>query len=369
MDGQLLAKRRAPRPAILITALLMATGVAQSALADQLEIPPALIIGSTVAGAGSGTISEPSPPTPTAAQMPRANVVHGLPISLKRPLKRTSPVIDVIPEVPEGNIIRPRRPAPAQPVDSTRVDTQAEQPALSPTPDINTLPQTVSDDDTVPNPEPPRPTATEATRTVQDNPMLTIASRALEKIPGGVREKVVYARSVANAGDLDGARAMCQALMNDSAGEPENVALARGCLQFDVPLVKLRQLMKESRMTEANQLVAQMLGWVGNIPEYRDYLLSIREITARRAASEDPKAREQTILGVVQGILEQYREQQGRFPLSYDELNGALPADTPPLTEYDIVSYYATEDAFSVKLKARANPLEVLSLHKTGLIK
>jgi len=111
-----------------------------------------------------------------------------------------------------------------------------------------------------------------------------------------------------------------------------------------------------------------MLKWVGNVPEYRDYLLSVREITAKRAAQEDPKAAEQTIMNVVQSVLERYRAEQGRFPLSYAELNTALPADAPPLTEYDIVSYHATENAFTVKLQARKNPLEVLSLHKTGLI-
>lgn len=214
-----------------------------------------------------------------------------------------------------------------------------------------------------------KPMSTESTAPAFGNPMLTIASKALSKIPGGVKEKVIYARSVANAGDLDGARAMCQALMRQSSGAPQDLALARSCVQFDVPLAKLRQLMKDSRMSEANRLVDQMLNWVGNVPEYRDYLLSIRAITAKKAATEDPASREQTILGVVQEILERYRENQGRFPLSYDELNSALPADAPPLTDYDIVSYYATEDAFSVKLQARANPLEVLSLHKTGLIK
>jgi len=197
--------------------------------------------------------------------------------------------------------------------------------------------------------------------------MLNIAARALEKVGGGVREKVMYARSVANNGDVEGARAMCQALMTQA--DAADMTLARNCVHFDVPLVKLRQLMKDSRMRDANLLIDNMLKWVGNVPEYREYLLSVRKITAERAARENPEAAKQTIMNVVQTVLERYHEEQGRFPRSYTELNEALPADAPPLTDYDIVSYYATDDAFSVKIQARENPLEVLSLHKTGLIK
>lgn len=181
--------------------------------------------------------------------------------------------------------------------------------------------------------------------------------------------RITYAINLANQGQHESAMAICNQLLTYPSLSRAQLDRARSCIDFDIPLVRLRDLMTAGQMASAQNLLRTMLRATRPDSDHRRYLLSIRQATAKATPVDEPANPADAVLAEVTRILEQWRGKTGYFPRSYAELNTALPADAPPLVEYDIINYAGNKDEFSVAIRNRARPREVLSLHKTGLLR
>jgi len=205
-------------------------------------------------------------------------------------------------------------------------------------------------------------------RTPMSSALRAVAARKLATIHGTTLDRVNYALGIAARGDFVSAETLCDVLMEHADRVGEDVRVVRDCLEFGIPLERLRYLMSDMKMREADELVTELLMNKGHNPEQRKYLTSIKLATARHLVNQDPRLVNNDILEIVKQILIEYHAETGHFPLSFRELNEVLPPDAPPLTEYDVIEYSGSNQHFTVQLRSRENPNEVLSLHQSAFV-
>jgi len=248
------------------------------------------------------------------------------------------------------------QPTESLPVTLTR-PTESAQPTTRPTlPTVKLTPDTPV---AAPQPVESQPTPT---RTAP-MPAATGSQTARPEIEARVAQAMASARS----GDRRSGLALCNAMLRAKLNAAET-RMVQSCAMFDIPLLELRELMTTDRMRAADKLVTHMLSSLPDESEHIAYLQSIKQVTAETAPPEDPDGPGAHTMSRITRVLENYRQSRGYFPRNYGELNRLLPANTPPLVDYDIINYANVNNGFSIEIRNRENPKEVLSLHKSSLI-
>lgn len=161
----------------------------------------------------------------------------------------------------------------------------------------------------------------------------------------------------AAAADADGGR------VHDAATEE---------LSYRLPLKRVERHLESKELGEAEQIL-RALRERHQSDEHKSRYLD--HLLARlRDGALDPDAviarpgDRRTVIRSIERTLEQFFENNGRYPSGYEEINEILPAGQHPLTAYEIVHYTGSGRAYGLTLRNRLNPENRLTVQSTGLV-
>lgn len=158
------------------------------------------------------------------------------------------------------------------------------------------------------------------------------------------------------------------------AAEPGSAVYwsALEALNFNLPLMQVEGLIANERWREVEELLGRLIERYESDENKSEYLLrlitQLQERVPDQAGRQGKPGSGREVMDRVEQILERYREEKGRYPRGYKELNEILPADQAPLQDYDIVNYVMQGRAYGLTLRSKADPESMLTVQKSGLM-
>lgn len=170
---------------------------------------------------------------------------------------------------------------------------------------------------------------------------------------------------------LDAIRAYQEAYYY-SAGDSYIRAEAQDELQFHLPLMRVQQLMALGQRQEALTIVKRLQEFHGKDPQRVQVLSGV--LAKVQDPAFHPRPRSKTlnpaqVMAQVQRALDGYWREHEEFPRGYTELNQLLPADNPPLEQFDIIAYSRNGPGYRLELRAKKPPHNTYRIEKTGLLR
>jgi len=194
--------------------------------------------------------------------------------------------------------------------------------------------------------------------------------------PGAVSGAGVEALKAGRRAKADGRLALAEARFQEAlAAAPrdgEVFAAALAELTWDLPLMRVQRHVVNGRWREAERLLQDLLERHSGDEDRRHHVVRLIAEVRDRAPEEggvlrDPGGGKKAVR-YVERALERFFRENGRYPRDYAELNRILPADRFPLEGYDIVHYVSRGEAYGLTLRSKANPENLLSIQRTGLV-
>lgn len=161
-----------------------------------------------------------------------------------------------------------------------------------------------------------------------------------------------------------------RALATDDSGDLRDTATEE--LTYRLPLKRVERYVASNQWGKAEQLLQDLREQHRSDERKSRHLAHLLEkVRDRTLVPEDTRKRSVEGRGVVAEVeqtLEQFLEENGRYPRGYDELNEILPAGRYPLDEHDIVHYVGRDRAYGLTLRSRTNPDNLVTVQRTGLL-
>ncbi len=179
-------------------------------------------------------------------------------------------------------------------------------------------------------------------------------------------------RSFKRRGYFDEAREQFEIARQLAPAGSEVQAQATLELHYQLPLVEIQHRVNAGDLDGAERILQAMVTLNQEQPERLQQIETmLRNLGLMRGAtSVVPIAVDhKTVIEQVRRRLEVFRREQGRYPAGYRELNAALPANRPPL-EHFVVNHYADQgNGYVLVLRNRYDPEQTLTLQNTGLLR
>lgn len=163
-----------------------------------------------------------------------------------------------------------------------------------------------------------------------------------------------------------------QALAEAGHGsEIYNAALEE--MTYHLPLMRVERYVLTGQWSSAEQSLQDLLEMHQSDEEKSRHLVGliarVRDQSPDQGGVYASPGAGRAAIEQVEGRLERFLEDNGRYPESYDELNRILPAGRYPLEDYDIVHYAGSGRAYGITLRSKANPDNLHVIQKTGLLR
>lgn len=189
---------------------------------------------------------------------------------------------------------------------------------------------------------------------------------------GRARDALMTGRSFKRRGDLLRAIRAYQEAYLYSARDSYIRAEAQEELHFNLPLMRVHQLMLAGDRNEAITIVKRLQAFHSEDAKRQqllsDVLARVQDPNFLPVPKPRPASVEQVVAQIRQ-VLERYRREHDGYPHGYSELNELLPANTPPLQQFDITRYRRSGSGYSLELRAKRPPHNTYNIEKTGLLR
>ena len=189
---------------------------------------------------------------------------------------------------------------------------------------------------------------------------------------GRAHDALLNGRNHKRRGDLLAAIRAYQEAYIYSAPDSYIRTEARDELQFHLPLMRVHQLLLAGEREEAETIVKRLQAFHGEDAERQkvlgEVLARVQDPAFLPAPKPKPASAEQ-VMDRVRQKLEVFRRENDDYPRGYTELNELLPANTPPLDQFDIVSYSRNGSGYRLEIRAKRHPYNTYKIEKTGLLR
>lgn len=156
----------------------------------------------------------------------------------------------------------------------------------------------------------------------------------------------------------------------ERGGEVYETALEE--LTYHLPLMRVERYVLEGQWRSAEQSLRDLLDQHQADEEKSRHLVGLIARLRDRSPAEGgvypQRDAGRTTVERVERTLDRFLAEHGRYPRGYDELNEILPAGRYPLEDYDIVHYVGRGRGYGLTLRSKADPDNLLSVQKTGLV-
>lgn len=185
-------------------------------------------------------------------------------------------------------------------------------------------------------------------------------------------DALLKGRNHKRQGDLFAAIRAYQEAYVYSAPDSYIRAEARDELQFHLPLMRVHQLLLAGEREEAETIVKRLQAFHREDAERQkvlgEVLARVQDPGFLPAPKPKPASADQ-VMDQVRQALENFRRENDDYPRGYAELNEILPANTPPLDQFDIVGYSRNGSGYRLELRAKQPPHNTYKIDKTGLLR
>lgn len=182
-------------------------------------------------------------------------------------------------------------------------------------------------------------------------------------------EALSAGREAKSDGDLAEAEEEFKRALELSQRGSEQYQAAVEELTFHLPFLRAEGYVRTEQWLKAERLLEDLLQTHQNdirkSEELTQLIALLRESARSRTEAKRP-GRE--VIRYVEGKLDAFQQEKGRYPRNYEELDTLLAAEGSPFEDYEVVHYVGTGGAYGLTLRGRDDPENVLTLQRTGVV-
>lgn len=143
-------------------------------------------------------------------------------------------------------------------------------------------------------------------------------------------------------------------------------------LSYRLPLKRVERHLESEEWEQAERLLEDLRERHRSDQQktrHLDHLLArLRDGALHPDAVAAQTGDRRAVVRAIERTLEAFREDNGRYPAGYEELNEILPSGEPPLINYEIVHYTGNRRAYGLTLRNTVDPENQLTVQSTGLV-
>jgi len=182
-------------------------------------------------------------------------------------------------------------------------------------------------------------------------------------------EALSAGRQAKEEGDLDTAQQEFRKALELSRRGSDPHRAAREELTFHLPFLRAEGFVRTEQWQKAERLLENLLQTHQNDVKKAEELAQLITLLRESARSRsDARRPGREVIRYVERRLEGFLRDKGRYPRGYEELNAVLVPGEPPMDDYEIVHYVGAGGAFGLTLRGKANPDNVLTVQRTGVV-
>lgn len=182
-------------------------------------------------------------------------------------------------------------------------------------------------------------------------------------------EALSAGRQAKNDGDLAEAEEEFKEVLKLSQRDSEQYRAAVEELTFHLPFLRAEGYVSTQQWQKAERLLENLLQAHQDDVEKTEELAQLIAVLRETARSQTETRRPgREVIRYVERKLDGYRQEKGRYPRNYEELDALLAAEESPLDDYEVAHYVAAGDAYGLTLRGKANSENVLTVQRTGTV-
>lgn len=182
-------------------------------------------------------------------------------------------------------------------------------------------------------------------------------------------EALSAGRRAKNDGDLAEAEEAFKEVLKYSQRDSEQYQAAVEELTFHLPFLRAEGYVSTEQWQKAEHLLENLLQAHQGDVEKTEELAQLIAVLGESARSKtEPRRPAREVIRYVERKLDGFRQEKGRYPRDYEELDALLADEESPLDDYEVAHYVGTGDAFGLTLRGKANSENVLTVQRTGTL-
>lgn len=183
-------------------------------------------------------------------------------------------------------------------------------------------------------------------------------------------EALSAGRQAKNDGDLAEAEEEFKKVLKLSQRDSEQYQAAVEELTFHLPFLRAEGYVSTEQWQKAEHLLENLLQAHQDDIQKTEELAQLIAVLRESARSKtEPRRPGREAIRYVEQKLDGFRQEQGRYPRNYEELDALLAAEESPLDDYEVAHYVAAGDGYGLTLRGKADSENVLTVQRTGAVK